>query len=67
MLINKKIFIDTSSGGNFDNSSASKLETTFKQLSKVDGQWKESLEIQIIYSTVVRFFFLILINNFVEN
>lgn len=57
MLINKKIFIDTSSGGNFDNLSASKLETTFKQLSKVEGQWKGSLEIQIIYSTVVRFFF----------
>ena len=65
MLKNKRIFIDASSGRNFDNSPAKKLETTFKQLPKVKGQWKESLEIQIIYSTTVSFF--ILINNCVEN
>ena len=56
MLKNKRIFIDASSGRNFDNSSAKKLKTTFKELSKVKGQWKEFLEIQIIYLTIVRLF-----------
>lgn len=61
MFNNIRIFIDATSSRNFDNSPAKKFETTFKQLTKVKG----SLEIEIVYSMIIRLF--ILINKFVEN